>query len=189
MKAAMPFAVNRRIASTSLYPLDTITRASGRIVRIRRKASAPPMTGMVMSSNTAATCGSILRNASTPAFAVVRGNHRVAVAPRASMRRWCGPPPRRRSPAPARCRAIPPAMSLTGLSARPSTAGSRILKVEPFPGSLYTRMVPLCDRTIPRTADSPSPRPVNLVVKKGSKILALTPSSMPQPLSCTSSVT
>src|ERR1035438_635647 len=39
---------------------------------------------------------------------------------------------------------------------------------------------------MPATAASPNPRPVNLVEKKGSKILALVASSMPEPVSRTS---
>lgn len=38
---------------------------------------------------------------------------------------------------------------------------------------------------MPATAAKPSPRPMNLVEKKGSKILALTAASMREPLSRT----
>ena len=54
------------------------------------------------------------------------------------------------------------------------------------PGELLTRRAPPWLRTMPITAASPSPRPVNFVVKKGSKILARVVSSIPDPLSRTS---
>ena len=49
--------------------------------------------------------------------------------------------------------------------------GRRTSKRVPSPGLLMTSMVPPWSRTIPWTAARPMPRPVNLVVKKGSKIL------------------
>ena len=49
-------------------------------------------------------------------------------------------------------------------------AGRRIRNVLPLPGSVTTSMSPWCALTIPRTADNPSPRPMNFVVKKGSNI-------------------
>ena len=64
--------------------------------------------------------------------------------------------------------------------------GSRISKREPWPGALTTLIVPPWLRMIPCTAASPMPRPVNLVVKNGSKILAWISSVMPQPVSLTS---
>ena len=59
----------------------------------------------------------------------------------------------------------------------------------PRPGALSTRMPPPCPRTMPSVAASPSPRPVNFVVKNGSKIRARVSSSMPTPSSATSSQT
>ena len=63
--------------------------------------------------------------------------------------------------------------------------GSRTSKREPWPGALTTLIVPPWSRMIPCTAASPMPRPVNLVVKNGSKILAWISSVMPQPVSLT----
>ena len=54
-----------------------------------------------------------------------------------------------------------------------SAAGKSTRNFDPRPGWLLTSNVPLCPRTIPWTAARPSPRPVNFVVKKGSKILAI----------------
>ena len=51
------------------------------------------------------------------------------------------------------------------------------------PISLDTWIAPLWPWTMPWTADSPNPRPVNFVVKKGSNILARVCPSMPQPVS------
>lgn len=48
-----------------------------------------------------------------------------------------------------------------------STA-NRHVKVLPLPGSLATRIMPLCARMIPSAAERPRPRPMNFVVKKGS---------------------
>ena len=56
-------------------------------------------------------------------------------------------------------------------------------KVVPSLTRLSTRREPLWLLTIPRMAASPSPRPVNLVVKKGSKIRLRVSSSMPHPSS------
>ena len=67
-----------------------------------------------------------------------------------------------------------------------SAAGNSTVKQLPLPGALLTVIAPLWPRRMPATAASPSPRPVNLVEKKGSKILALVASSMPQPVSRTS---
>src|ERR1035441_1330128 len=66
---------------------------------------------------------------------------------------------------------------------RPYVSGA---KLAGSAGALVTIIAPLCPRTMPATAASPSPRPVNFVEKKGSKILALVASSMPQPVSRTS---
>ena len=44
-------------------------------------------------------------------------------------------------------------------------------------------------RTIPATAASPSPRPVNFVEKKGSKTFDAVSAVMPHPVSVTSSTT
>ena len=55
----------------------------------------------------------------------------------------------------------------------------------PGPGALTTWMAPPWLRTIPCTPDSPRPRPANLVVKNGSKILLLTSSVIPHPVSVT----
>ena len=68
-------------------------------------------------------------------------------------------------------------------------AGRKILRVLPRPTSLWICTVPLCPRTMPRAAAMPRPRPVNLVVKKGSKSFSRVDGSMPQPLSETSSTT
>ena len=57
--------------------------------------------------------------------------------------------------------------------------------VVPWPRSLSISMAPRWARTMPSTAASPSPRPVNFVVKKGSKIFSRVSSSMPQPVSVT----
>src|SRR5689334_13898919 len=62
-----------------------------------------------------------------------------------------------------------------------ATAGTHTLNVVPCPGLLYTLSAPPCPVTIPSTADNPKPRPVNFVVKNGSKILAIVSSSMPHP--------
>ena len=59
----------------------------------------------------------------------------------------------------------------------------------PLPGAVSTAIAPLCARMMPSTAERPRPRPVNFVVKKGSKILAFTSSDMPQPVSLTSRTT
>ena len=61
--------------------------------------------------------------------------------------------------------------------------GSAILKVVPLPISDSTASPPLCPRTIPKTAAKPSPLPVVLVVKNGSKILANVDEDIPSPLS------
>ena len=54
-----------------------------------------------------------------------------------------------------------------------STTGKSTRKVEPRPGSLSTRSPRGGRARCPSTAARPRPRPVNFVVKKGSKILAL----------------
>ena len=51
-----------------------------------------------------------------------------------------------------------------------AAGGNRIRNACPRPGSLVTRIAPWWPRTMPSTAASPSPRPVNFVVKNGSKI-------------------
>ena len=71
-------------------------------------------------------------------------------------------------------------------SAALSVPGNNKRKVEPRSGWLDTFNAPRWARTIPITAASPSPRPVNLVVKKGSKILACVSRLMPHPVSHTS---
>jgi len=48
--------------------------------------------------------------------------------------------------------------------------GTNTRIVVPLPFSLSTMIAPRCPRTIPNTAAMPSPRPVNLVVKNGSKM-------------------
>ena len=65
------------------------------------------------------------------------------------------------------------------------------MKVVPRPGSEYTQMKPPACCTIPYTVARPSPVPLpgSLVVKNGSKILALVASSMPTPVSLTASIT
>ena len=89
---------------------------------------------------------------------------------------------------------VPPIPSLAAAVTRrepavrsgPATAaasGRKTRKVLPFPGALSTVMKPPLLLTMPWTAARPRPRPVNLVVKKGSKIRALVSSSMPEPLS------
>ena len=65
-------------------------------------------------------------------------------------------------------------------------AGKMSVKVVPTPVWLSTFIAPWCPRTMPCTAASPSPRPVNFVVKNGSKILSLVAASMPEPVSATS---
>src|SRR5690606_23449891 len=62
-------------------------------------------------------------------------------------------------------------------------AGRKTRKVEPWFGRLSTCSAPRWLRTMPRTGARPSPRPVNLVVKKGSKMRARTSGVMPLPLS------
>jgi hypothetical protein len=74
-------------------------------------------------------------------------------------------------------------LGTTGTS-RPD-AGKMSVKVVPTPGLLSTFIAPWCPRTMPCTAASPSPRPVNFVVKNGSKILSLVAASMPDPVSTT----
>ena len=56
-------------------------------------------------------------------------------------------------------------------------------------GSLDTLIAPPCPRTMPMTAENPSPLPVNFVVKNGSKMRARVASSMPHPVSVTSMLT
>ena len=70
-----------------------------------------------------------------------------------------------------------------------SEHGNQTLHVEPWPGVLTTVIAPPSARTMPCAEASPKPRPMNLVEKKGSKILVLISSVMPQPLSETSSTT
>ena len=67
-----------------------------------------------------------------------------------------------------------------------STAGRYTRNVEPLPGVLWTSSAPPWLRTMPRTADSPSPRPVNFVEKNGSKMRSSVASSIPHPVSVTS---
>ncbi len=69
---------------------------------------------------------------------------------------------------------------LTGKSSR---------KTVPRPTSLSTDRPPLWPRTMPSTAARPRPRPVNFVVKKGSKTRSRVAASMPSPSSRTSSET
>src|SRR3954463_10159671 len=64
-----------------------------------------------------------------------------------------------------------------------ATHGNQTSKVVPAPGALSTEMAPACERTMPWTAAKPRPRPVDLVVKKGSKILARVAPDIPQPVS------
>src|SRR5262249_54049342 len=45
-----------------------------------------------------------------------------------------------------------------------ATAGSQRATVVPWPGAVLTSMPPPCPRTMPRTTDSPSPRPTKWVV-------------------------
>ena len=58
--------------------------------------------------------------------------------------------------------------------------------VLPRPGSLRTSRAPRCTRAMPCTAASPRPRPVNFVVKKGSKTFSITSAVIPHPVSATS---
>ncbi len=57
------------------------------------------------------------------------------------------------------------------------------MNVVPWPSALDTLMAPRCPRTIPSTAASPSPRPVNFVVKNGSKMREAVAASIPWPVS------
>ena len=65
--------------------------------------------------------------------------------------------------------------------------GRWMWKVVPRPSSLSTAMCPLlclmifCTKVSPK----PVPRPTDLVVKKGSKILSITSGLMPRPVSLT----
>src|SRR5678815_3449967 len=61
------------------------------------------------------------------------------------------------------------------------TAGNSTRKVVPRPGVLSTVRRPRWLRMMPCTAARPRPRPVNLVVKNGSKILATVAGSIPEP--------
>ena len=83
------------------------------------------------------------------AFATVIGTVEEMLRPRAGHRRG---------------RAQLWAALMPGAACRSSTPGSRIVKVVPRPGALLTRIAPACERTMPATADKPSPRPGNLVV-------------------------
>ncbi len=74
----------------------------------------------------------------------------------------------------------------TGASA---AAGSRTVNRVPTPGRLSTRTPPPWPRMMPSTADRPSPRPANLVVKNGSNSLARVASSIPHPVSATTTST
>ena len=56
----------------------------------------------------------------------------------------------------------------------------------PFPTSLSTIMAPSCPFTIPITSAIPSPRPMNFVVKNGSRTRRSVSASIPQPVSETS---
>ncbi len=81
-------------------------------------------------------------------------------------------PGRRRSRAlgPARGSSRPRAR---GASRSPHWPGKNTLNVVPLPGLEYTLIAPLWPRTMPKTAASPNPRPVNLVLKNGSKMRCL----------------
>jgi hypothetical protein len=65
-------------------------------------------------------------------------------------------------------------------------AGKSTRKSVPTPMRESISIPPSWLRTIPSTAASPSPRPVNLVVKNGSKIREIVSCDMPQPESSTS---
>src|SRR6185312_2745661 len=53
-----------------------------------------------------------------------------------------------------------------------AAAGSSMVNVEPWPGSLFTSILPSCLWTRLATMANPSPVPLVLVVKRGSKIFA-----------------
>ena len=156
--------------------------------RMAASASRPSSPGIVRSTSTSRTSSAMVRNASTPA-----GRRRPA---RPSSPRARGPPgsgrarPIRRRPR-ARCRS-----SSMSSSDRVGTDGAvrrrRWIRVgwaesaaaarrsEPTAGRRCRRAAPpLCARTMPTTAGSPRPRPVNLVVKNGSKMRACTSGVMP----------
>ena len=80
-----------------------------------------------------------------------------------------------------------PATAVAGAAAR--MAGSQTRTVVPRPGALSTAMAPRWPRTMPSVAESPSPRPRNFVVKKGSNMQACVASSIPAPVSATASST
>ncbi len=61
--------------------------------------------------------------------------------------------------------------------------GKATVIVVPRPSMLSIASVLLCVRIIPPTAARPRPRPVNLVVKNGSKMRARVAASMPLPVS------
>ena len=65
----------------------------------------------------------------------------------------------------------------------PRALGSETRIVVPLPGLLSISAVPPRLRRIPSTTASPKPRPVDLVLKKGSNILACVSGDIPQPVS------
>ena len=78
-----------------------------------------------------------------------------------------------------------PPLSWSPAAGALTAIGSMQVKILPMPGSLDTRIAPPCAPTIPAAAESPSPRPMNFVVKNGSKIRGLIASSIPHPVSVT----
>ena len=78
-------------------------------------------------------------------------------------------------------------MALWRVSAAVSAAGSSTMIVVPDEAVLFSaRIVPRCASTMLRQIANPSPEPLGLVVKKGSKTWLLTESGMPGPVSETS---
>ena len=71
-------------------------------------------------------------------------------------------------------------------AAAAAVTGRKTRKTLPRPGALSTVRPPPCSRTIPRTTANPSPRPMNLLVKNGSKIFSMSQAVIPQPESVTS---
>src|SRR4030042_5187284 len=69
------------------------------------------------------------------------------------------------------------------------SVGKVMAMVVPSPALLSTSMVPWCELIIPYTTERPHPFPFSFEVKKGSKILGRSFSSMPTPLSAISTRT
>lgn len=187
MKPLTDVPVNRVETSCSPKPLMTRTGRSNAVRRNSRRVSIPSIRGMVRSSSTAPIsfrCSAKTSSPARPSGASRTANPAFCSARRATIRRLGSSSIIRTVLVPV-VRVILAVATSSGCGSSEQD-GRRTVKRVPVPRVLATRMVPRWPRMISSTPAKPSPRPVNFVVKNGSKIRFNVSSLMPQPVSSTS---